>query len=195
MMAAGLGVFPRLSEKVLGQQEASLRELLRRFREGDIENALRRAVPIDAELRRGSGMSGGSRLPIHDIEASILALLTMEPARYGFHATLKAPFRLRGASEQDLLTAFDAFAERHRTVPVGPLEVACIGGFVVLRPAQPSAELEELAAACVVDFDVFRAPLSQSERERRLSGGLNARQLASMQRWAIRTCSKSFVVT
>ena len=81
------------------------------------------------------------------------------------------------------MAAFDAFAETHRTVPVGPLAVACIGSFVVLRPAQPSAELEELAAACVVDFDVFRAPMAQSERERRLAGGLSARQLELLERW------------
>jgi putative phosphonate metabolism protein len=123
------------------------------------------------------------RLPIHNIDPPILAILTVEPARYGFHATLKAPFCLGGASEQDLLTAFNAFAEIHRTVPVGPLEVACIGGFVVLRPAQPSAELEELAAACVADFDVFRAPMAQGERERRRAGGLSARQLELLERW------------
>ena len=123
------------------------------------------------------------RPPVEGIDAPILAVLTAEPARYGFHATLKAPFHLKDAGEPNLLAAFDAFAEQHRAVPVGPLAVACIGSFIVLRPAQPSAQLEELAAASVVQFDTFRAPMSESERERRLSAGLSARQRELMERW------------
>src|SRR5205085_8731979 len=37
---------PRLSESLLGAQEAALRELLREFREGDVESALRHALPL-----------------------------------------------------------------------------------------------------------------------------------------------------
>ncbi len=70
---AGAGLFawaaalaPRLTESVLGQQEAALRELLRRFRAGEIEEALRRALPIGGEADRGGAPAGDARLPFHN---------------------------------------------------------------------------------------------------------------------------------
>src|SRR5262245_53131884 len=41
LIGAAMGLAPKLAEQILGQQDASLRELLRRFREGNIEDALR----------------------------------------------------------------------------------------------------------------------------------------------------------
>ncbi len=68
---------PRLSEKVLGAQEAALRELLRQLQSGDVERALRRA-PIavadpDAPPAR---LDAGSRLADHDTRYSLRGLLT-----------------------------------------------------------------------------------------------------------------------
>jgi hypothetical protein len=57
---------PRLTESVLGRQEAALRELLRRFREGDLEEALRRALPLNAPAGRGGAPAGDARLPLHN---------------------------------------------------------------------------------------------------------------------------------
>lgn len=60
---------PRLSEDLLGRQAAAIHELLREFREGDIERALRRALPLgDSDEGGGGGGSafGGDRLPAHD---------------------------------------------------------------------------------------------------------------------------------
>ena len=48
-----LSLAPRLSEDLLGRQAAALRDLLREFREGDLERALRRALPL--------GEPGGTR--------------------------------------------------------------------------------------------------------------------------------------
>ena len=48
-----LALAPRLSEDLLGRQAAALRDLLREFREGDLERALRRALPL--------GEPGGTR--------------------------------------------------------------------------------------------------------------------------------------
>ncbi|HEX8204396.1 MAG TPA: tetratricopeptide repeat protein, partial [Isosphaeraceae bacterium] len=39
-----MGIAPRLSEAVLGRQAAALRDLLREFRQGDVERALRHAL-------------------------------------------------------------------------------------------------------------------------------------------------------
>ena len=76
-----------------------------------------------------------------------------EPRVYGFHATLKPPFRLAdGASFADLAAAFDAFATSQSAIDVGPLQVRAIGAFIALMPAAPCPALDELAAR-------LRAPL------------------------------------
>jgi tetratricopeptide (TPR) repeat protein len=66
---------PRISEAVLGQQEAALRELLRQFREGDLEQALRHALPLGESEGRGSQAAGTAELPVHSPVYSLGALL------------------------------------------------------------------------------------------------------------------------
>jgi tetratricopeptide (TPR) repeat protein len=67
---------PRLSEDVLGRQAAALRELLREFREGDSERALRHALPISAPGGpRGSSPATTHRLPTHETQYSLKGLL------------------------------------------------------------------------------------------------------------------------
>ena len=57
---------PRLGEAVLGRQEAALRDLLHEFREGDLERALRRALPMgEPGGPRGGVADAGDRLPTH----------------------------------------------------------------------------------------------------------------------------------
>ncbi|MGE5754670.1 MAG: tetratricopeptide repeat protein, partial [Planctomycetaceae bacterium] len=77
-----MGIAPRLSEAVLGRQAAALRALLREFREGDPERALRRALPLsEPGGPRGAGTATGDRLPTHDLTYSLGKLL--EPAGRG----------------------------------------------------------------------------------------------------------------
>jgi tetratricopeptide (TPR) repeat protein len=67
---------PRLSESALGRQAAALRELLREFREGDPERALRRALPLgEPPGPRGGGADVEGRLPAQDLGYSLGALL------------------------------------------------------------------------------------------------------------------------
>jgi tetratricopeptide (TPR) repeat protein len=66
---------PRVSEALLGRQEAALRELLRQFREGDVEQALRHALPLGGPQERGSRAAEDARLPTHDLVYSLGALL------------------------------------------------------------------------------------------------------------------------
>lgn len=68
---------PRLSERVLGEQEAALRELLRQFRAGDIERALRRAPIAVPDPNAPPGrVDAGSQLANHDARYSLRDLLT-----------------------------------------------------------------------------------------------------------------------
>jgi len=108
----------------------------------------------------------------------------VEPARYGFHATLKAPFELRaGATEADLIARAGTFAGSTKGFSIGRLTVSCIDRFVALIAPLPSARLETLAARCVVEFDDLRAPLSPDDRARRLKARLTAAELAYLDRW------------
>jgi putative phosphonate metabolism protein len=112
------------------------------------------------------------------------AALTAEPRTYGFHATLKAPFRLRGdSSPDDLLKAMQAFTASVPEAPTLAPTVELIGGFVAIVPQGSATALERLAADCVTAFERFRAPLTAEERQRRLAAGLSARLLQNLERW------------
>jgi tetratricopeptide (TPR) repeat protein len=74
LMAGAVARVPRLSEALLGRQGAALRELLRQFREGDVERALRHALPLGSE-ERGATPAGDARLPTHDLRYSLADLL------------------------------------------------------------------------------------------------------------------------
>ena len=94
--------------------------------------------------------------------------LTQDPRKYGFHATLKAPIALAdGKAEARLAAACELFADLARPVPVIQPVVDSISGFIAVIPAEPSAELELLAADATKAFDPFRAPLSPEDRARR----------------------------
>jgi tetratricopeptide (TPR) repeat protein len=67
LAAGAMKYVPRLSEAVLGQQEAALRELLRRFREGNVEEALRHALPLTDSLGRGAQPVPSAHLPTHNL--------------------------------------------------------------------------------------------------------------------------------
>jgi tetratricopeptide (TPR) repeat protein len=74
-MQNALSMAPRLSEELLGRQEAALRALLREFRLGNLERALRRALPLTESGDRGHRASGSAALPMNDIRYSLTSLL------------------------------------------------------------------------------------------------------------------------
>jgi 2'-5' RNA ligase len=109
---------------------------------------------------------------------------TEEPRRYGFHATLKAPFCLApSCSEAQLVSAFQSFAAIGRTIAVIRPVVTMLSGFSAIIPEQPNAAVNALAADCTTIFDAFRAPMTAQERARRLASGLNASQIVNLDRW------------
>ena len=107
-----------------------------------------------------------------------------EPARYGFHATLKAPFTLaEGCEEDDLRDAAAVFAAEQKAFTLPDLMVKSIGRFLALVPADPPPELNVLAGDCVRAFERLRAPLSDADIRRRLESPLTARQIGYLNRW------------
>jgi hypothetical protein len=61
--------------------------------------------------------------------------------------------------------------------------VNSISGFIAVVPAEPSDELELLAADCTREFDSFRAPLTPEDRARRNPSALTPRQCDHLDRW------------
>lgn len=114
----------------------------------------------------------------------LLAKLTADARRYGFHATLKAPFRLAGGGAASHLAALATeFAAAQRPIVLEGLQVRPIGDFLALRPSGPGAEIGALATRCVAYFDALRAAPTDAELARRRHAGLNARQEWLLQRW------------
>ncbi|MEN0042054.1 MAG: DUF1045 domain-containing protein [Pseudomonadota bacterium] len=110
--------------------------------------------------------------------------LTAQPRRYGFHATLKAPFRLaQDRREADLSEAILRFAGRQEVADIDILTLRWIGSFLALVPAVQSQALQDLAMDVVWHLDAFRAPLNARERARRMQADLSEHQAALLDRW------------
>lgn len=115
--------------------------------------------------------------------------IAADPRRYGFHATLKAPFRLReGRTLGELEAGVAALAASCAAFDLGPLRVSTIGfsggaGFVALTPADRSPRLTELENRAVRELDGFRAPLTETEIQRRRPDRLTERQRSYLSAW------------
>jgi tetratricopeptide (TPR) repeat protein len=73
IIGAAAAAVPRLTEALLGKQEAALRELLRKFREGRIDEALKNALPIGGN--ESGGLNTGDQLPTHDVKWSLTNIM------------------------------------------------------------------------------------------------------------------------
>jgi putative phosphonate metabolism protein len=105
-----------------------------------------------------------------------LARITTPARRYGFHATLRAPFRLApGADEAALIEAIGRLADRLSPVPLGALVPSRLAGFAALLPATDPAALDALARQCVLALEPLRAPLTDAQRARRRAQELDGR--------------------
>lgn len=113
-----------------------------------------------------------------------LAYFTAVPRRYGFHATLKAPFHLApGFREDALIEAAEAFSRQAQPVVVDKVAVERLGGFFAIVPQGPNPALNEFAGQVVAMFDRLRAPLTEKEFQRRDPDRLSTSQLRNLQNW------------
>lgn len=116
--------------------------------------------------------------------AGELASITGPARRYGFHATLKAPFRLaEGVRETDLVAALDDFASRSGPFEIPSLVVGQLEGFLALLPGEPAPQLNAFANSVVEAFEPLRAELSERDIERRNPDSLSSAQLRHLMRW------------
>ncbi len=128
----------------------------------------------------GWDMARGTALPIPEEWASV----TAEPRRYGFHATVKPPFRLaEGRDAAGLMDAVGALCADVAPFTCDGLRLASLDGFVALVPDGDTGPLDRFAARVVADLDGFRRPAEAQEIARRRAAGLSARQEDYLLRW------------
>ncbi len=117
----------------------------------------------------------GQKLEQPDISG--IKAITAEAARYGLHATLKAPFRLKEDVQASILQeAVASLCLIQPSVKVSNLLLTAENGFLALVPHKTQVPLYHLAENCVRDLDQFRAPLTSTEIARRQNGGLTPNQ-------------------
>jgi len=128
------------------------------------------------DVARGCEVSQPDMPDLHDI--------TMTPRKYGFHGTLKPPFRLReGCTVEQLEQAISELARGIEPAVCEGLDLTRLGRFLALTPRGETSALQGVAAACVEGLDGFRAPASDAELARRRMRGLSARQEALLTEW------------
>jgi putative phosphonate metabolism protein len=124
------------------------------------------------------------QIAVDGFDAAEIAALTDEPRRYGFHATLKAPFELAaGTNETELLERFEAFAASAPAFEISRLVLGTLGPFFALVPGGPSGDLQAFADACVREFEPFRAALSAADITRRKPERLAESERSNLMSW------------
>ncbi len=110
--------------------------------------------------------------------------ITETASRYGFHATLKPPFRLAAAAHVAALDAsLASFAADWMPISLPRLRIADLNGFLAIQVTEEHVAVRTLADTCVRTFDAFRAPPSAEERARRQRAVLTERQRALLDEW------------
>jgi hypothetical protein len=110
--------------------------------------------------------------------------ITVDPRRYGFHGTLRAPFRpAEGVDEAAIRVAVADLAARLAPVRCEGLVLENLQGFLALTPTGCEAALLEFGAMVVEGTDALRAPLTGAEVARRRPESLSSRQRALLEVW------------
>jgi len=110
--------------------------------------------------------------------------ITMTPRKYGFHGTLKPPFRLQnGMGQSDLEQGVSTLAGTLAPATCDGLQLTQIGRFLALTPYGPLDGLQRVAEGCVRDLDQFRAQAGEMELARRRQAGLSDRQETLLTQW------------
>lgn len=109
---------------------------------------------------------------------------TMTPRKYGFHGTLKPPFRLAdGKTEGGLADAVSDMARALAPARADGLRLSRLGRFLALTPKGDQTEIARVAGTCVAALDAFRAAAPPEELARRRKAGLTRAQDALLLQW------------
>lgn len=110
--------------------------------------------------------------------------LTAAPRRYGWHATLKAPFSLApGVTGAALMDAVRSIGQQLEPFTIPHLQVTRQGDFLALTQTVHSLQISAIERQCVTALHSLAAPLSPDELLRRRLANLNPEQDALLLRW------------
>ncbi len=113
-----------------------------------------------------------------------VAALTAAPRRYGWHATLKAPFTLApGVGLSHLRERLCQLAGSLGAMAMPALEIRRLDDFLALTPVGDSTGLDRVACACVRELHALAAPLSEAELQRRRQAALTPAEDALLVAW------------
>ncbi|MGH1351394.1 MAG: DUF1045 domain-containing protein [Methyloligellaceae bacterium] len=120
----------------------------------------------------GSDKLEDDDIRIFGLDKNLVSDITAKPARYGLHATLKAPFHLaEGFTLKKLLHQAKCFASNRKSFSLGKLKQSWVGNTMILAPEGNGHQINQFASQCVLGFEDFRAPLTMKERTRRMETG------------------------
>jgi putative phosphonate metabolism protein len=132
----------------------------------------------------GRDPATGATLTQPELPGIDAGAITQEPRRYGFHGTIRAPFRLaEGMAPADLQQAVSALAARLAPVTCTGLRLENLHGFLALTPEGCEAALLDLAATVVEATNHLRAPMTEAETARRRPESLSPRQRDLLGLW------------
>jgi hypothetical protein len=122
--------------------------------------------------------------PLPGISPNAQWAATAEPRRYGWHATLKAPFKIMpGENLRSVMGALEALADTLTAFDLPTLQVSTQGGFIALRPEGDVTQINRTAEACVKELHPLAQPLSEADVARRRQAPLTAEQDRLMLAW------------
>lgn len=145
-----------------------------------------RLLRARAESWLGRAVDGSVTDPVLPVgwKRAAIDAITIDARRYGFHGTLKAPFRLaEGMTLNGLARDVDEFAAGTDAVSIPHLTCRLLGDFFALVPGADAPDLHRLADEVVTRFDHYRAPVTQAEIERRSPALLSPRRRELLHAW------------
>lgn len=110
--------------------------------------------------------------------------LVVRPRKYGFHATIKPPFRLADQKRlSDLENSAQGLAQRLSPVIVPGLQLSLLGSFLAFTARGDTTSLNRLAATVVRDLDGFRAPSTEADLARQRKPNMSDAERENLARW------------
>ena len=121
---------------------------------------------------------------IAGVSAQRFAELTEHPRRYGFHATMRAPFILASQYQpNELIDRVNMFCQQVKPFVLPRLQVTLLDQFLALVPERNLSQVTMLEEHCVTALNDYAEPLGPEELSRRRSAGLSSQEDALLLRW------------
>jgi hypothetical protein len=112
------------------------------------------------------------------------AELTEHPRRYGFHATMRAPFVLTNEYQpSDLVRHVNTLCQHIKPFVLPRLRVTLLEQFLALVPEREVPQITLLEQQCVMQLNEYAEPLGPEELKRRRSAGLSSHEDSLLLRW------------